>query len=314
MSEEWCTIESDPGVFTELLEQVGVPHVELTELWSMDDESLAALNKSGEVYGLIFLFKWTPGTSTSSGDRSPLAENPEGFFFAKQTTQNACATQAILSVVLNSSSDSIELGPTLTEFKSFTESFPPDLKGEAIGASEELKKAHNSFARKDAFFSEGKVHIATGTEDVFHFVAYIPHSNKVYELDGLQSGPIVIGDYEDDWMTVARTAIQERMTTLDGEIKFNLMAIIKDKRVGLEEKLASIEDKESADYHEVQAELQQEHAKRHQWKVENQRRRHNYVPLCIALLKELARKGSLPQLTTEAQERVQVKRAKAMQK
>jgi ubiquitin carboxyl-terminal hydrolase L5 len=206
------------------------------------------------------------------------------------------------------------LGPTLTEFKSFTESFPPDLKGEAIGASEELKKAHNSFARKDAFLSEGKTHFATGTEDVFHFVAYIPHSNKVYELDGLQSGPIVIGDYEDDWMTVARSAIQERMTTLDGEIKFNLMAIIKDKRVGLEDKLASIEDKESADYHEVQAELQQEHAKRHQWKVENQRRRHNYLPLCIALLKELARKGSLPQLTTEAQERVQVKRAKAMQK
>ena len=64
----------------------------------------------------------------------------------------------------------------------------------------------------------------------------------------------------------------------------------------------------------MQAELQEEHAKRHQWKVENERRRHNYVPLCIALLKELARKGSLPQLTTEAQERVQVKRAKAMQK
>ena len=106
-----------------------------------------------------------------------------------------------------------------------------------------LRKAHNSFARKDAFLSEGKTHIATGTEDVFHFVAYIPHSNKVYELDGLQSGPIVIGDYEKepDWMAVARTAIQERMTTLgDGEIKFNLMAIIKDKRVGLEEKLASM--------------------------------------------------------------------------
>ena len=105
----------------------------------------------------------------------------------------------------------------MTEFKSFTESFPPDIKGEAIGASEELKKAHNSFARTDAFLQEAKTHVATGMEDVFHFVAYIPYQDKVYELDGLQSGPIVIGDVTagEDWMTVARTAIQERMNTFE---------------------------------------------------------------------------------------------------
>jgi len=313
MSEEWCTIESDPGVFTELLEQVGVPHVELTELWSMDDDSLLALRESGAVYGLIFLFKWKPGTSTSSGNRTPLAETPEGLFFAHQVTTNACATQAILSVVLNAPVE--ELGPTLTEFKSFTESFPPDLKGEAIGASEELKKAHNSFARTDAFLQEGKIHVTTGDEDVFHFVAYIPSDNKVYELDGLQSGPIVIGDVAEgeDWMAVARTAIQERMNTLSGEIKFNLMGLIRDKRVGLEEKLATLE-KDTAEYHQVEADLQAEHAKRYAWKLENERRRHNYVPLCMQLLKELAANGSLPQLTTEAKERVQAKRSKAMEK
>ena len=327
MSEEWCTIESDPGVFTELLESVGVPHVELTELWSMDDDSLRALSENNSaVYGLVFLFKWKPGTSStrsSSGtSRTPLEEPPENLFFAQQVTTNACATQALLSVVLNA--PNVELGSTLAEFKSFTESFPPSLKGEAIGSSEELKTAHNSFARTDAFLQDGKTHLATATgdEDVFHFVAYVPHQDgQVYELDGLQSGPIVIGstlpdDNNNDhhWMTVARTAIQERMETLgNGEIKFNLMAAIRDRRVGLQETLETL-DKDSAEYRQVEAELQAERAKRVQWKLENDRRRFNYVPLCIQLLKELAKNGTLQQLTAEAKERVQAKRARQAQK
>ena len=46
-----------------------------------------------------------------------------------------------------------------------------------------------------------------------------------------------------------------------------------------------------------------EEAKRAQWKQENQRRRHNYVPLCVSLLKELAREGKLPELVDAAKER-----------
>jgi ubiquitin carboxyl-terminal hydrolase L5 len=316
MSDEWCTIESDPGVFTELLEQVGVPHVELDELWAMDDDSLVHLQNTGPVYGLIFLFKWKPGSSTAlPGDRTPLVEIPEGLFFAHQVTTNACATQAILSVLFNN--PDIQLGNTLTEFKSFTESFPPELKGEAIGASEELKSAHNSFARKDAFLTEEWTHVATGgDEDVFHFVAYLPHDGIVYELDGLQSGPIVIGTFQDnDWMGVARTAIQQRMSFLQDEIKFNLMAVIRDRRVGLKEKLAEggLEEN-SSEYCNLQAQLEAEHTKRTEWKLENQRRRYNYVPLCIQMLRELAKSGNLQQLIQQAKERVQAKRTKKSQK
>lgn len=34
MADDWSTIESDPGIFTEILENIGCKHVELEELWS----------------------------------------------------------------------------------------------------------------------------------------------------------------------------------------------------------------------------------------------------------------------------------------
>lgn len=57
---DWCLIESDPGVFTELLEKIGVQDVELQELWSLDEDSLLHLQQESHIYG-------TPTFCSSSG-------------------------------------------------------------------------------------------------------------------------------------------------------------------------------------------------------------------------------------------------------
>lgn len=300
------------GVFTELLENLGVQGVELKEVYTLD-ELKGDSASSTPIYGLIFLFQWIGEVQRQhAATKEPLDESaiPPDLFFAHQVTTNACATQAVLSVLLNSQDCKEKLGSVLTEFQSFTSSFPPNLKGVAISSSEEIKTIHNSFARPEALWEDPQARTASPDKgEAFHFVAYVPINGTVYELDGLQKGPIVIGSVTDDkdWLSIAQQAIQERMTD---SVKFNLMAITADPRIALRQQLEAAGDDETVKS-ELTAQIAHHDRERQQWKLENQRRRHNYLPLAIQMFKELAKLGTLPELTSAAKERYAAKRAAA---
>ena len=303
------------------------------------------------MFGLIFLFKWVAGHHSASSDDGssssagkPLTGDdvPAGLFFAKQTVQNACATQAILSVLLNAASkdasatttasnggnkDKLVLGDTLTNLSSFLVDLPFDMRGESIGASEEIRSAHNSFARRDAFLRDPDKarRDATEDDDVFHFIAYVPHANgTVYELDGLKAGPVSCGTYDnsDDasplsWLSTARAAIQSRIDKYAAtEIKFNLMGVVNDRRPVLQTKLAHLRaaglDDSSDEVASILAELAGEEEKRTKWRLENERRQHNYLPFCMELLRSLAGSGKLPEIVKKANERQAEARAQVM--
>ena len=77
---------------------------------------------------MVFLFKYPTGEKPSETpkDGNFDFEAAENLFFAAQTIQNACGTQALLSVLLNKE-DQVEIGPQLREFKEFTGAFPSDV-------------------------------------------------------------------------------------------------------------------------------------------------------------------------------------------
>jgi ubiquitin carboxyl-terminal hydrolase L5 len=167
---EWCTIESDPGVFTELIEKIGVKGISVEEVYSLDDR--ASLDQFDQIYGFIFLFRFTKNVEK----RVCLADWDPKLFFAQQVVQNACGTQAILSVIMNDSN--IELGEDMSNFKEFSMDLDPQSRGMAIGQSDLIRTQHNAFARPDNFVVQEKVAAKEG-DAVFHFVSYVPFKNQV---------------------------------------------------------------------------------------------------------------------------------------
>jgi len=310
----WCTIESDPGVFTELLHKIGVDGVQVEELYDLSEEGLK--NLSSNIYGLIFLFKWQP-----ESDERPTLDYDEcqkrNLFFARQVINNACATQAILSILFNieDKENHVNLGEELTQFRNFCSGFSPEMTGESIGNSEIIRQAHNSFARPEPFVMEQEEAVnEKDQEDVFHFIAYLPKGGVIYELDGLKPGPIVLGNYKDDstWYRNALPHIEQRIQKYSqNEIKFNLLAVVRDRRQAIKEEIAKLEQNASengAKIVELRYELEQENERHNRWKEENIRRRHNYVPFLVNLLKVLAQKNELIPLIEQAKKKLNEQR------
>jgi len=250
--EGWLELESDPGIFTLLLEDLGACGVQVEEIYDLHKAM------DGPIFGYIFLFRWTeerrsrrktnPDTEQFVKDESTV----NSMFFAHQVIPNSCATHALLSILLNC--PQLTLGPTLSRLKLDTTGMSPDNKGLAIGNTPELARAHNRHAvpqppKAACDRSERNATISTSagrfSAEAFHFVSYIPVNGKLFELDGLKPFPIDHGPWtpEEDWTDLFRRVILDRIgsATAGGEpchdIRFSLMAVVPDRRTALRQRL-----------------------------------------------------------------------------
>ena len=66
-----------------------------------------------------------------------------------------------------------------------------------------------NISRQQVFEIDGP---AKKDEDVFHFIAYVPINNRLYELDGLREGPIDLGPCSPDtWLNEVKPVIERRI-------------------------------------------------------------------------------------------------------
>jgi len=241
--EGWLELESDPGLFTFLLEDFGVNGVQIEEIYDLQ-QSL-----STQVYGFVFLFRWVKERRS----RKKIVDQKDIFvkddktinsiFFAQQMIPNSCATHALLSILLNCSN--IHLGETLGRLKEQTQGMDPENKGWAIGNTPELARAHNSHATPISNLHISKTPSVTAsrfTSDAYHFVSYVPINGHLYELDGLKPYPMDHGPWaeNENWTEKFMKVISDRLSTTfsaHGDQRFNLMAVIPDKRIAICNKL-----------------------------------------------------------------------------
>lgn len=295
----WCLIESDPAVFREIIQTVGVKGVSVEDLIMLDS---SMLEQYEHVYGLVLLFKWQ-----SSEQASPLGTvvKDAPVFFAKQVIHNACATLAIMNTLCNYP-DQVELGPKVQRYLSFCQELDPEMRGSLLDSFDELREAHNSFAPQSAFTKDGP---SPKDADVYHFASFVYRHGHIWELDGMQEGPLQCreatdANYREALVEVVQRRIDDiaaKDTTGAGQgISFSLMTIVDDPVTVLEKKIAALraEEKPTTALEEELAEML---LLRKKDKEANVRRRHDYNAMIVALLKSLAERGKLEKMVAEVQ-------------
>ncbi|GAW80939.1 ubiquitin C-terminal hydrolase, family 1 [Plasmodium gonderi] len=210
------------------------------------------LKNNSYLYGIIFLFN-----IGNNYNKNKFIEHvvPENLFFAKQVIPNACATQAILSIVLNKN---IELNEEIKNIKSFSANFDSSMKGFTLSNCNFLRNIHNSY-KAPVYVERENLNEEKGkSNDSFHFVSYIQYDNNVYMLDGLQEGPVLIGDTttgfqngtneKASWIYIAREHIKKEINDIcnsnnnnngkgerESDNRFNILAVTKDKEFIIQE-------------------------------------------------------------------------------
>ncbi|KAF2859568.1 cysteine proteinase [Piedraia hortae CBS 480.64] len=143
----WIEMESEPVFFSAILHDLGVCGLKFTELYSLETDHLLP-----PVYALIFLCRWRQTDSPRPQDVNDDDDDDDDegggqnkIWFAQQTPEFACATFAVLNIVMNL--QGFEFGEELERFKVFTENMGSLERVDAIDNWEFAKRIHNSFAR-----------------------------------------------------------------------------------------------------------------------------------------------------------------------
>ncbi|SPJ10920.1 deubiquinating/deneddylating enzyme [Plasmodium sp. DRC-Itaito] len=229
----------------------------------IEDKYNKLLKHHSYIYGIIFLFNIGKNYKTNKYIEH---EVPDNLFFAKQVIPNACATQAILSIVLNKD---IELNDEIKNIKTFSLNFDSSMKGLTLSNCTFLRNIHNSYKPPIYLDKEDIHHDKKKSEDSFHFVSYISFEDKVYLLDGLQKGPVLINIDEENktnpnnirnnndnnnnhnnsnnirmnekhWIEISREHIKKEIDEIcnsqtNNDVRFNIIAVMKDKEYIIQE-------------------------------------------------------------------------------
>lgn len=259
--EEWRELESDPGLFSLLMEDYGVRGIKVEEVYDIGKKF------DGRVYGFVFLFRWTG--ERRARKKSLATEDSYVFdseivnrmFFATQVVTNSCATHSLLSVLLNLTD--VELGPVLTKLKEFTAGHDPESKGLAIGNMLELARAHNSHAKPEYAVPQvpsgkrGSTVLSSAhslVPETYHFVSYVPVNDRLFELDGLKQYPIDHGPWgeHEEWTDLFARIMSEKLSSAQ-DILYNLMAIVPDPVPKLSERLKMLQSEQKTLLEEAMA-------------------------------------------------------------
>lgn len=119
------------------------------------------------VYGMVFLFRYhdDDAEALEQAEKCPRnvwfanqvreqAHQVKRILSYRQTINNACATVALLNIVMNV--PDLDLGENLGAFKEATQKLKPPYRGKRLGNNDFIRGIHNTFARSVSIFPANK--------------------------------------------------------------------------------------------------------------------------------------------------------------
>lgn len=296
-SEQWCLIESDPEIFSDLIQKIGAKNLILEEVLSLD---AADLQRYKKVYGLVFLHAYK-GTLISEVNSKGDPQS-EGIYFAKQVVDNSCASVALLNLLGNLPDEHFD--ESLKQFLDYTRVAEPYTRGAELVAYDPIRIAHNSFASPyENFYAHPDRSESNG--NAYHFISYVYLDGIIWELDGLKGNPIFMGQMEEkDYLSGLINAVSAKVSEIgaeeEGNIMYSLMALVDDPLLQMQKEVAECKaaNQDCAFLEGAMAEILTE---REEGKKKARRRTHNFIPFVVELLKSLSEKGVLEEAIKESE-------------
>ncbi|KAH6914287.1 ubiquitin C-terminal hydrolase L3 [Coprinopsis sp. MPI-PUGE-AT-0042] len=229
----YVPLESDPEIFTELIQNLGVRGYEFQDVYSLDDPDLLSFIPR-PVYALILTFPEAQmdKEKLNSHDTNKKVYDGKGegepTIWYSQTIQNACGLYAVLHAVSNGvDRTKIESGSTLDNFLKQITPLAPYERALALEASSEIEAAHASAATKG-----GTEAPAANSPDVVHHYTCFVRSKAdkhIYDMNGCFRGPVDTGivQEEEDVLTGEGIGLIKEYIKQAGEnVGFNLLALV----------------------------------------------------------------------------------------
>ncbi|KAI0549986.1 ubiquitin carboxyl-terminal hydrolase, family 1 [Xylaria curta] len=229
--KHFIPLESNPGLFTQLIHRLGVSTtLSFHDVWSLDDHDLLLLVPR-PVLAFIIVFP-TPSdyedrlAKESAMTVNTLRKESEDVVWFKQTINNACGLYAILHAVANGrAKDFIEPGSHLSHLLEKCASLDSSDCAAVLENDVELESKYTSVAVL------GDTEAPENPEDEvdFHYICFVKSHRRshLFILDGDRDGPVDKGLLTGDDLLSKQgiEAIKEFIGYYDNGGNFSLLAL-----------------------------------------------------------------------------------------
>lgn len=220
---KWLPLESNPDVMNKCLKNLGVPeNWGISDVISLDEELMDMVPTPSLAILLLFPISAKYAEFWEKNEESMKAKpsEGEGVYYMKQTVRNGCGTVALIHAVANNESR-LNLKPdsVVRKFLDSTKNLSPEEKGKYLEQDIDISTVHESSAQ------EGQTEAPNLDDDVnLHFIALVKVNDKLFELDGRKSGPIVHGiTSEDTFVKDAFKVCREYMQRDPDNLNFTVL-------------------------------------------------------------------------------------------